>query len=134
MERIDLFIKTTVGIVGGLISYLVHGVGMAFAILLLVMLADFITGLLVGFVTKEVSSKVGTKGLIKKTYIIILIGVVYIIEKNLFGSSVVGDGATFSFLAIEFVSLIENGGKLGVPIPEPIKNFISTLKPRKKVD
>jgi phage-related holin len=49
---------------------------MAFAVLLVLMVLDFITGLMVGYVNKELKSSTGVKGLVKNTYIVILIGCV----------------------------------------------------------
>jgi toxin secretion/phage lysis holin len=128
MERIDLIFKATVGMVGSFISWMVGGFGMAFSVLLGLMLFDYITGLMAAYVKKELSSRIGVTGLFRKTFIIILVGCVYMIEKTVIKSNgVVGDGIVVAYSIIEFLSIVENGGKLGVPLG-PLKNVIAVLK------
>ncbi|MHB9010386.1 MAG: phage holin family protein [Carboxydocellales bacterium] len=115
--------------VGALISYIVGGIGVAFVVLLGMMIIDFITGMMAGSVNEGLSSSTGKKGLIKKVYIILLIGAVYLLQKlglNLAGYT--ADGLSVAFAMLEFVSILENGGKLGAPIPERLKNAIAALK------
>ena len=131
MENIDVMLKGIVFTLGTICSWIVGGIGVAFSVLLLMMALDFITGLMVGFVNKELSSSIGSKGLIKKMYIVILISSVYLIEKvGLDFAGYTGDGLAIAFIIIELISIVENGGKLGVPIPEGVKNAIAALKGR----
>lgn len=128
MDRIDLIIKTGLGFSGSVISWMVGGLGLAFTVLIALMAFDFISGLMVGWVKKELSSSVGKAGFIKKLYIVLLIGGVYLIELAVLKSNgIVGDGIAVAYCIIEFISLVENGGKLGVPIG-PLKNVVSVLK------
>lgn len=129
MERLDLVIKTVAGAIVGFISWMIAGVGLAFTILLALMMIDFATGLLVAIVEKKTSSKIGTKGLIKKLYIILLIGATYLVELLILKSSgVVTEGISGAFGVIEFVSIVENGNKLHVSLPVKIKELAMTLK------
>ncbi|MFB6364456.1 holin family protein [Paenibacillus elgii] len=122
------FLKTSLGVVGAFISWVVGGLGLAFTILLGLMLLDYATGLMAGYVRKELSSRVGIAGLIRKTYIIILVGCVYMIEISVLKSNgVIGDGVVIAYSVIEFLSIVENGGKLGVPLG-PLKNVIAAIK------
>ncbi|MEC0210299.1 phage holin family protein [Paenibacillus ehimensis] len=92
------------------------------------MLLDYATGLMVGYVKKELSSRVGITGLFRKTYVIILVGCVYMIEVSVLKSNgVIGDGVVIAYSVIEFLSIVENGGKLGVPLG-PLANVISAVK------
>lgn len=129
MERLDLVIKTVAGAIVGFISWMIAGVGLAFTILLALMMIDFATGLLVAIVEKKTSSKIGTKGLIKKLYIILLIGATYLVELLILKSSgVVTESVSGAFGVIEFISIVENGNKLHVSLPRKFKEFIKTLK------
>lgn len=126
----ETLIKTAIGIAGSLISWMVGGLGMIFVVLLVLLALDFVTGLMVAYGTGELSSKIGIKGFIKKMYIIILVGAVYMIEKSVLHSTgIVGDGIVSAYIILEFLSIVENGGKLGVPIG-PLKNVIAVLKHR----
>ncbi|MFI2857560.1 holin family protein [Paenibacillus sp. JSM ZJ436] len=133
VERIDVFIKFLIGLATGLVSWMVGGFGLVFTVLIGLMAIDFITGIMVGVYEKNISSRIGTKGLIKKIYIILLIGAVYLIEIAVLKSGgIITDGVSGAFCVIEFISLTENGGKLGVPLPEKVKHVIKVLKSRDK--
>lgn len=134
MERVDLFVKYSIAAWGTFISYLVNGFGLAFAILLGMMVLDYVTGLMVAVANKSLSSSVGTKGFIKKAYVIILIGAIYMLAHAVDGFSYIGDGVTVAYIVIEFISITENGGKLGVPMPAQVKKVIAVLKDGGKDD
>lgn len=121
-------IKAGIGIIGGFLSWVVGGLGMAFTVLLCLMFLDYVTGLMAGWVNKELSSRKGITGLIRKTYVVILVGCVYMIELSVLQSGgVVGDGIVIAYSVIEFLSIVENGGKLGVPLG-PLQNVIAAVK------
>ena len=99
------------------------------------MAADYITGLLVAGVFKKspktetgaLESKAGWKGLIKKgvTLLVVLIACRLDVE---FGTTYIRDAVVIAFLVNEIVSLVENAGLMGIPIPKPILNAIDMLK------
>lgn len=122
-----MFFKSAVGVVGSFWSFLVDGFGLAFAILLGMMLADFVTGLMVGWKTRNIKSAIARGGFIKKMYVIILIASIYMLAQVVESIGHIGDGVTFAYIAVEFISLTENGGKLGVPLG-PVKKIIAVLK------
>jgi toxin secretion/phage lysis holin len=116
-----------VGAVGTYWSAMVGSFGLAVSILLVVMLADYITGLLCAFVNKELNSAKGTRGFVKKLIVLILIGLLYLIEGSWHGSAAAGEGAAWAYIAIEFISITENAGKIGVPLG-PLGSFVAVLK------
>ncbi|MBO0962937.1 phage holin family protein [Neobacillus sp. MM2021_6] len=116
-----------VGTIGAAWAAMVGYFGLAVSILLVVMLADYITGLLCAFVNKELNSAKGTRGFIKKLIVLILIGLMYLIEGAKFGTAISGEGAAWAYIAIEFISLTENAGKIGVPLG-PVAGVIAVLK------
>ncbi|WP_088832744.1 phage holin family protein [Paenibacillus tyrfis] len=127
MDTSTIF-KAGFGVVGAFISWIVGGLGLAFTILLGLMLLDYVTGLMAGYIRKELSSRKGITGLVRKTYIIILVGCVYMIEISVLKSNgVIGDGVVIAYSVIEFLSIVENGAKLGVPLG-PLANVISAVK------
>lgn len=133
MEKLSLYIKITIGAISGGISFLIDGMGLAFVVLMGLMAIDMISGMLVGFVNKELKSSTCRTGLIRKVYIVLLIGASYLIgialeEKTGINLNWIGDGLTVAFIFNEFLSITENGGKLGVPIPDWLKNAIEALK------
>lgn len=131
MERIDVWIKSIVMVVASSVSYLVGGFGLAFTVLLGLMAIDYVTGLMVAIYKKNLSSKVGSRGFIRKLYVILLIGAVYLIEQITFEQvGYIADGVAAAYCFIELVSIVENGGKLNVPLPKILKDLILVLKPK----
>lgn len=126
-NKIVLFIKGFGTAVGTVWSFIVGAMGWAFPTLLILMLADFISGTTVGSKVEGLSSKKGRIGFVKKVHILILVGLVYLLERVIFGTQHVGDGVTTAYIVIEFISITENAGKLGVPLG-PINKFIAVLK------
>ncbi len=123
------------GVLGAIISYMFDLVGVAVSILILFMLADYITGLVSAGINKELNSRVGWTGFVRKLYILLLIGMIYALEFtasqyvdfDIFGGYI-GDGAAFAYIAIEFISITENAVKIGVPVPPFVKNLLKIVK------
>ena len=131
MERIDIFIKSIVAFFGAILSYFVDGLGWAFTVLLIFMAADYITGLMVGFTEKKINSSIAFKGLLKKVYVIILVGCIYLLEYvGLDIAGFAGDGVAIAYVVVELISITENGGKIGAPIPKVVRDAIAMLRGR----
>ena len=126
-NKIVLFIKSISGAVGTVWSFIVGAMGWAFPTLVIMMAADFVSGVSAGAVNGGVSSAKGRIGFVKKVHILIIVGLVYLLEKSILGTQHLGDGVTIAYIVIEFISLTENAGKLGVPLG-PISNVIEILK------
>jgi len=130
LERLDIIIKGIVATLGGIVSFIVGGIGFVVSVLIVLMVADFITAIMAcKYNGKKISSDIGAKGIIKKTYVLILLFCVYLFEKlglSGFGieiSGFTGDALAFMFCVIELVSIIENGDEMGARLPEPIRKF-----------
>jgi toxin secretion/phage lysis holin len=126
-NKIVYFIKGFGIAVGTIWSFIVGAMGWAFPTLVLLMFADFISGVTAGSTHEGLSSSKGRIGFVKKVHILIIVGSVYLLEKVILNTQHVGDGVTVAYVVIEFISITENAGKLGVPLG-PVKKFISVLK------
>jgi toxin secretion/phage lysis holin len=126
-NKIVLFIKSIGTAVGTVWSFIVGTMGWSFPTLILLMVADFLSGLSAGSANEGLSSARGRKGFVKKVHVLIIIGAVYLLEKSVLGTQHLGDGVTIAYIVIEFISLVENAGRLGVPLG-PVKNIIEILK------
>lgn len=123
------------GILGAIVSYMFNLVGVAVSILILFMLADYITGLVAAGINKELNSRIGWTGFVRKVYILVLVGMIYALEFatayyadfDIFGGFI-GDGAAFAYIAIELISITENGVKMGAPMPPFVKNLLKIVK------
>lgn len=131
MERTDIIIKTIVGIIGGIVSVLTGLFGVMFTVLLGMMALDYITGVLSAIISKEgLSSAKGYRGLFKKTYTMLLIGAILMVEVSILKTNgVITDGVSSAFILIEFVSIIENGNKMGMKLGF-LSKLVATVKAR----
>lgn len=130
MDKVFQSIFATFGAFAGFIWGGLDG----FIIALLVFVAlDYITGLLVGISKKQLSSQVGFKGICKKVCIFILVGVGHILDVYVIGAgSVLRSAVTAFYIANEGISILENCGNLGLPIPKKLKEVLAQLKKEDK--
>lgn len=133
MSVLVKWLLAVVGVVGGLWSYLVDGLGLAVMTLALVMAIDYVSGLSQAFYNKNLSSEVGYRGLVKKVYYLLLIGACYAVENLVFGTRHLADGVTVSFVVMEFVSIAENGVRMNAPFSGVFKAFLSIVKEKADV-
>ncbi len=121
-------IQMAVSIIGGWIGYFVGGVDGLMTALLVMMVLDYVTGIMCAIVDKQLSSAVGFKGIFKKVLIIMLVGVAHIVDLHVIGTGEALRSAVICFyLSNEGVSVLENAGRLGLPIPEKLKAILAQL-------
>lgn len=129
------WICAAAGTVGGLIAGLFGGWDSALATLLIFMGVDYVTGLMVAAAGKspkgKLSSKVGWKGIAKKCVILLLVLVAARLDVVL-GTSYVRAGVCIAFLCNEVISILENAGLMGVPLPAALKNAVELLQKKEK--
>lgn len=113
-----------VGVIGSFVSYLVDGIGLATTVLLGMMALDYLSGLMSGAYNKELNSRIGFRGLIRKSYYLLLLGSVYLVGYAVDEIKWAGDGLAIALIAMEFISITENGTKMNMPMPEPIKKIL----------
>ena len=95
------------------------------------MVVDYITGIMCAVVDKKLSSSVGFRGIFKKVLIFALVGVANILDVNVIGTgSVLRTAIIFFYISNEGVSLLENAGHLGLPIPVKLKEVLEQLHDR----
>lgn len=123
------------GVVGSIITLLLGGFDGILQFLLFVMIADYITGLICGVVGVsekttggKLSSKIMARGIAKKVSILIIVALANMMDVNIFNSGeLIRDICIYAFIANESLSLLENAGLLGVPIPKKLKDTIEIL-------
>lgn len=117
--------------IGGWLGYFLGGCdGLLFALLAFVVI-DYITGIMCAVVDKKLSSAVGFKGIFKKVLIFALVGVGHILDTHVISTgSVLRTAVIFFYLSNEGISLLENAGHLGLPIPKKLKSILEQLHDR----
>ncbi|EHL20283.1 hypothetical protein HMPREF9628_00128 [Peptoanaerobacter stomatis] len=116
-----------IAIIFGSIANFLGGFDDALRLLMVLILADYITGVIVAVKKKKLNSSVGFIGLLKKIIILILVWVGFELDKAL-GSQFLRNAIIFFYASNEGVSLLENTSKLGVPYPDKLKNMLEQLK------
>ena len=89
---------------------------------------DYITGILVAISEHKLNSAIGFKGIAKKCWILIMIGVGNLLDNALNLNGVMKTLVCTFYIANEGISILENGCKLGIPIPNKIVKVLKTLK------
>ena len=123
-ELINFVIATFLDIV----VYLLGGIDAAMAALLIFIVFDYITGLTAACIAGEVSSKQGFKGILKKILVLVLVAVSVRIDELTNSGGVLRTLVIYYFVSNEGLSIIENLGKVGVPIPQVLKRAIKELR------
>lgn len=93
------------------------------------MLLDYVTGLISAYLRKELSSAVGFRGIAKKVFIMVLVAVGHVLDTRIIDGGTVCRSAVIGFyLSNEGISILENSGKIGLPLPEKLVNVLNQLK------
>lgn len=112
--------------------YLIGGLDIALVCLLIAIALDYISGIIKAYVTKELSSKIGLKGILKKVGILLIVMLSVLVDRVTGETGAVRTLVIYYFVANEGLSILENLGQAGVPIPESIKKALKVLKKENK--
>ena len=128
MKEFWNMIQAVFTMVGGWLGYFLGGCdGLLFALVLFVAM-DYITGVMCAAADRKLSSEVGFKGICRKVLIFLLVGMANVLDVQIIGSgSVFRTAVIFFYLSNEGLSLLENAGHLGLPIPAKLKAVLEQL-------
>ena len=133
MENILNYFKVIVATIGTGLTWIFGSWDTAIGILVLFIVLDYCTGVIRGYVNKELSSDIGLKGIARKAVIFIVLIIAVALDRLLnTGSWVFRTLVCYFYIANEGLSLIENCGALGLPIPEKLKEALAQLKDGEK--
>ena len=131
VELIWTKIQMAAAIVGGWLGYFLGGMDGLLIALLVFMVLDYITGIMCAIIDKKLSSAVGFKGICKKVFILMLVGVANVVDIHVVGTGSALRGAVICFyLSNEGLSLLENAAHIGLPVPDKLKDVLSQLHGR----
>jgi len=132
------FLCVIIGIIGGIVVAFLSGWDSAITVLVIFMVIDFITGLVAASVFKVskhgkggLESKVCWKGLYKKGVSLLLCLMAAYFDR-LLGTNFVHNAVAIGFIVSESISIVENAGLMGVPVPAQLRDAIAVLKSRAK--
>lgn len=117
--------------IGGWLGYFLGGCDGLLIALVMFVVMDYISGVMCAIADKTLSSEVGFKGICRKVLIFVLVGIANILDVQVIGTgSVLRTAIIFFYISNEGISLLENAGHLGLPIPEKIKTVLEQLHDR----
>lgn len=131
--RLEAMCGALAGAFGALTSYFFGEWDRALEALLILMVLDYLSGMLAAFINPKLSlnSQKGFRGIARKLYILVLVALAHLSDQAL-GTTEICTMATFFYLANEGLSIIENGAKAGVPIPKSLKDSLEQLSQQKQ--
>lgn len=118
-------------ILGMLLTYVVYllgGIDIAMQCLLIAIVLDYISGMIKAFNLKQLSSKVGFKGIIKKVGLLLIVMLGVLVDRVTGDTGAIRTLVIYYFVANEGLSIIENLSLAGVPIPKGLKKALKALK------
>ncbi|WP_313628714.1 phage holin family protein [Enterococcus italicus] len=128
MKEIWNGVQVALTALGGFLGWFLGGFDGFLYALVALMVADYITGVMCAIVDKKLSSEIGFRGIFKKVLIFVLVGIGHMIDTNLIGEgSVLRTAIIFFYCSNEGISMLENAGRLGLPIPEKLKDILVQL-------
>lgn len=122
------FICSLLGTIGYLFIYLVGGWDVALQCLVVAIALDYISGLMKAYINKTLSSRIGMRGLIKKLGLLIIVMVGTLVDRTTGNTGAVRTLVIYYFVANEGLSILENLGQAGIPIPQSVKKALKALK------
>ena len=129
MSKIQIIIDSIAGAVGAVLGFMYGEVTGLFWALIAFMATDYVTGVVVAAINKQLSSEVGFRGLAKKLMILVFVSLGHIADMYVLGGTPVAMSAVMLFyIANEGLSIIENAGNLGLPVPKKLKDIMVQLK------
>lgn len=110
------------------IAYFLGGWDTALQTLLLVMSLDYITGVCKAIKKKELNSKTGIWGIIKKFGYLIIVMLSVVMDKIAGDTGAIRNMVIYFFVANDGISILENWGDIGLPLPQKIFDVLEQLK------
>jgi len=108
--------------------YLIGGLDVAMACLLVAIVLDYISGIIKAYECKVLSSKIGFRGILKKVGVLLVVMLAVLIDRVTGETGAIRTLVIYYFVANEGLSIVENLAEAGIPIPKSIKKALKALK------
>jgi len=129
LNQVFAVIKGVVALCGSILASFFGGWDKALYTLLILILFDYLTGVIRAVFARKISSSIGFRGILKKVLILMMVGFSHLLDLNLLaGGEVLRTGVIFFYSANEGISITENLAAIGFPIPEKLKSVLLQMK------
>ena len=125
MKNIINFITGTLATA---LVYYLGGWDIALQTLIVVIVLDYITGLCKAIHNKKLNSEIGLKGIVKKVGYFIVVAVAVILDRTAGNTGAIRTLVIYFFVANEGISILENWGGMGLPLPQKLTETLEQLK------
>ena len=130
-----------IGMLGGIVTTLLGGWDAGLTTLIIFMIIDFLRGCIVAGVFKKsektesgaLESRVGWKGLCRKGMTLFLVLIAYRLDLMI-GTDYIRDAVIIGFALNELLSIVENAGLMGIPLPPALLNAVEILRTKEGSD
>ncbi len=112
--------------------YVFGELDIALSCLLIAIVIDYISGIIKAYITKELSSKIGVKGILKKVGILCIVALAVLVDHIAGNTGSIRTLVIYYFVANEGLSIIENLAAAGVPTPASLKKALKALRKENK--
>lgn len=129
MTKLITWCKVLFAEIGTILLYYIGGTDRLIYTLVAFVAVDYITGVCSAVVRKSLDSRVGYKGIFHKILIFGLVGIAHLLDANILNTGdVLRTAVILYYIANEGISIIENAGEMGLPIPPKLLNVLEQLK------
>lgn len=122
------FVNNAISVVLTTFIYLVGGIDIAMKSLLIVIVIDYITGVMSAIYNKKLNSTIGLKGILKKFSYLIIVSLSVILDRIVGDTGAIRTLVIYFFVANDGISIVENIGKMGVPLPKKLTEVLEQLR------
>ncbi len=121
-------ISDVISVILTFLIYFLGGLDIALKSLLIVIVIDYATGILSAIYNKQINSKVGFKGILKKFSYLLIIVLSVIVDNILGQSGTIRTLVIYFFVANDGISILENVAEMNIPLPPKLLEILEQLK------
>lgn len=128
VKQIKYIINGLTSLAATQITWFFGGWDMALQVFLTMLFLDYITGICSAIYNHRINSEIGTKGIIKKFGYIVIVVIAVILDRIVGNTGVLRTLVIYFFVSNEGISILENWGKLNLPLPKKLFKVLYQLK------
>ena len=113
------------------VVYFLGGLDTALKTLLILIVLDYITGVCKAIVNKKINSLIGLKGIVKKVGYLVVVALSVLLDGVIGDTGAIRNLVIYFFVANEGISILENWGAMGLPLPKRVFEVLEQIKTEK---